>query len=420
MTTASRSVRLLMCLSILPLLAADWARFRGPGGSAVSDERGLPGEWSSSDSIVWRTDLPGPGASSPITFGDRIFLTCYSGYGLSEADPVDQKQLLRHVLGLDRRTGNILWNKQVAPKLPEQAYQGFQALHGYASSTPATDGERVYVFFGKTGVFAFDFSGEEVWQADVGSRTHNWGTATSPVLYKDFVIVNASVESGSLVALDKRTGSEVWRAPGMRSSWNTPTLVDVEGGRQELVVSVQGSILGFDPDNGKQLWQCEGIPDYVCPSVVAKDGVVYAIGGRQGAALAVRAGGRGNVTSSHVVWRQRGGSNVSSPVVFDKHVYWVSDQGMAFCLQADSGKIVYQERLPRAGRVYASVVAADGKLYAVSREAGTFVLALEPQFKQLAHNVMRDDRSIFNASPAVSNGQLLLRSDRALYCIGKE
>ena len=411
------------CLALLTCslaLAVDWPRFRGPGGSAKSDEKQLPVNWSSQENIVWKTELPGHGTSSPITSGNKVFLTCYSGYGLDESDPGDQQNLLRHVLCLDRTSGKVLWTDEVAPKLPEQEYQGFQALHGYASSTPATDGERLFVFFGISGVRAYDLSGKPLWQTSLGTKTHNWGSATSPVLYKNLVIVNSSVENGSLVALNKADGSEVWRTAGMRSSWNTPVLVDVPGGEQELAISVKGQILGIDPDTGDLLWSCSGIDDYVCPSVVAEKGIVYAIGGRSATALAVRAGGQGDVTESHRLWIAKAGSNVSSPVVHEGYLYWVSDRGVAHCLDAKTGEILYQERLPNAGRVYASVTLGDGKLYAVTREKGTFVLAAGPEFKLLAQNDLSPDDSIFNGSPAVSNGQLLLRSDRYLYCIGKK
>jgi hypothetical protein len=297
------------------------------------------------------------------------------------------------------------------------AFRGFQARHGYASSTPATDGSLVYVFFEKEGVFAFDFDGQQVWRTDVGQRTHNWGSGTSPVLYKNLVIVNASVESRSLIALDKKTGQEVWRVPGMQQSWNTPLLVDVSGGKQELVVSIQGSLLGIDPDRGDRLWQCRGIEDYVCPSVVAEGSVVYAIGGRQSTAVAVQAGGRGEVEP---LWTQRAGSNVSSPVVVGDYLYWVSDRGIAICLHRTTGEIAYQQRLPGSRiEAYASAVAADGKIYNVTRHSGTYVLAAKPEFEQLGHNVLDADTSTCNASPAISGGQLLLRSNRALYCIAR-
>jgi hypothetical protein len=405
---------------LLPCLAgADWPQFRGPGGSAVSADKGLPAQWSATENIVWKTDLPGPGGSSPVVWGNQIFLTCYTGYGASEANPGKLSDLRRLVLCLDRASGKIVWQDQVDPVLPEEEYEGRFTLNGYATSTPATDGKRVFVFFGKTGVLGYTAAGERLWQTSVGTRTDGWGSATSPVLYKNLVIVNASVESGSLVALDQATGKEVWRASGMRSSWNTPVLVDV-GDAHELVVAIKGKLLAFNPDSGEALWNCDAIDDYVCPSVVAKDGVVYAIGGRRATAVAVKAGGRGNVTETHRLWSVAAGSNVASPLVHDGHLYWVSDAGIAHCLKVDTGEIVYRERLPRAGRVYASVTLADGKLFSVSRENGAFVLAAAPEYKLLAQNSLSPDNSIFNASPVVSNGQLLLRSDQALYCIGQK
>jgi outer membrane protein assembly factor BamB len=399
---------------------ADWPGFRGPQGSAVSDEKGLPTKWSGTENLVWKIKLPGPGGSSAITLGDRVFVTCYTGYGIPGNSGGSQDQLRRHVLCLDRKTGRTRWDKVVEAKLPETGYRSFITQHGYASSTPATDGERLYVFFGKSGVLAFDLDGKQLWQTSVGTGTHGWGSGSSPVLYKDLVIINAGVESNALVALNKRTGSEVWKAPGIRRSWSTPLLVDVGGGKQELVISMEGTILGFNPGTGKELWKCEGINDYVCPSVAAKDGVVYAIGGRQAEALAVRAGGRGNVTKTHLVWEKNIGSNVTSPLVYGDHLYWVSDRGMAYCVKAKTGEQVYAERLPGNAQVYASAVAGDGTIYVVTRQKGTFVLPAKPKFEVLAHNTFEGDKSIFNASPAISDGRLYLRSNEFLYCVGKK
>jgi outer membrane protein assembly factor BamB len=416
-------LRFLLAATLLALtgLAADWPQFRGPGASGSSDERGLPVQWSDNENIAWKVELPGFGASSPITLGDRIFLTCYSDYGLDAENPGDTEDLKRHLLALERNGGRVIWDKVVAAEQPEQEYQGFQALHGYASSTPATDGKLLYVFFGKTGVFAFDpVTGQQRWRQSVGTGTHGWGSGSSPVLYKNLVIVNAHVESGAIVALDKQSGSEVWRTKGTKAPWNTPLLVDVPGGKTELVVSMKGEIVGFDPDNGERLWHCTGIDDYVCPSAIAHDGVVYAIGARKSAGLAVRAGGRGDVTETHRLWEVRKGSNVSSPVYHEGHLYWANEsKGLVYCVDAKNGEVKYEERLePRPDRIYASPLVADGKLYYVSRDRGVYVLAARPEFELLAHNALESDTSIFNASPVPSRGQLLLRSDRYLYCIG--
>lgn len=412
---------ILIALAAGPLFAGDWTQFRGPHGAGVSDETGLPLHWSANENLAWQTKLPGAGTSSPIVRGDHIYLTCYSGYGLDEADPGEMNDLMRHVVCVDRRSGDILWHKTFAPELPESKYQGNGARHGYSSSTPTTDGERLYVFFGRSGVFALNLdNGETLWQADVGDRTDGWGSSNSPLLYQNLLIVNASSESQSLVALDRTTGKEAWRTGGMQRSWTTPILVNAPDGQTELVVSVKDWLLGFDPASGKELWRAEGIHDYVCPSPVAHDGIIYALGGRQNTATAVRAGGRGDVTKTHVLWRTNKGSNVSSPVYHQDHLYWVHERkGTAYCLDAKNGEPVYEERIePRPGTVYSSPVIADGRLYIVSQNNGTYVLAAKPKFELLAHNTLDDD-SRANASPAISHGHIYLRTDRALYSIGK-
>lgn len=397
----------------------DWSQFRGPGGFGISNDKGLPVTWSATENIAWKAELPGAGASCPIIVGSRVFLTCYSGYNVPRQPRGDMDKLKLHVVCLDRDSGKIHWNMEVAPKLPEQAT--IRDQHGYTTSTPAADGERVYCFFGKSGVFAFDFAGKQLWQADVGAGLSGWGSAASPVLHGDLVIVNASVESESLVALDKKTGKEKWRAQGIRESWNTPLIVTNKDGKTELVVAIAGRILGFDPATGAQLWNCATeIGWYMVPSLVAHDGIVYCIGGRSGGSLAVRTGGKGDVTKTHRLWTGKKGSNVSSPVVHDGHLFWMHDnQGIAYCAEAATGKIVYEERVEGAGPVYASPVLADGKLYYVTRYGRMIVLAATPKYERLAVNEL-GDASTFNASPAIAGSRLYLRSDRFLYCVGSE
>lgn len=407
----------VLCFGTYVASGGDWSQFRGPGGLGTSDEKGLPAKWSATEDIVWKTELVGPGASCPVVAGDRIFLTCYTGYGL-EANKGDQKDLLRHLICFDRQSSKVLWKKEFQPKLPEHGYQGEGAYHGYAASTPLVDGDRLYVFFGKSGVFCFDLEGKEKWQASVGEGTHGWGSGTSPVVHGNLLIVNASIESGSLVALEKTTGKEVWRAKGINSSWNTPLLVN-DKQRAEVIVSVEGRLLSFNPEDGTPLWNADGVHRYVCPSVVAHEGVVYAIGGGH-TSLAVKLGGSGDVTATHTLWKKPLGSNVSSPVYHDGHLYWASDSGGFICCQnAATGETVYQVRLdPRPGTIWSSAVLADGKLYFVSQHNGTFVVAARPQFELLAHNVIQNDDSRTNASPAISHGQIFLRTDKFLYCIG--
>lgn len=417
------------CLALAALLAtafmfpaAAWTRFRGPGGAGTADATNLPAMWDSQKNVVWSTALPGPGASCPIVLDGRIYVTSYSGYAESIDEPGDMNALKRHLVCIDRASGKILWSKQFDAKMPESEYKGSNnTRHGYASSTPTTDGERLYVFFGLSGVFAFDFDGNQLWHADVGSGTHGWGSATSPVLYKNLLIVNASVESQALVALDTATGKEVWRAEGIKSCWASPILVDVAG-KQEVVLNVPKRLTAYDPETGKELWYCDGIDDgYLCPSVIAHEGVVYVTGARKNQTIAVRAGGQGDVTQTHVLWRKEIGSNVSSLVYLDGHLYGFHEsRGKAHCLDAATGETVYEADLePRPGLVYASATAADGKLYAPSQEDGVYVVAAKPTFELLAVNKFQDDASRTNASVVVDRNQLLVRTDKALYCIGQ-
>jgi len=396
----------------------DWPRFRGPSGMGASSASGLPVTWSDDENIVWKTPLPGPGASSPIVFGDRIYLTAYTGYLVPDQPGGSLDELKRHLIAVRRDNGEIMWNEAVPAKLPEESRI---RDHGYAANTPAADADRVYVFFGKSGVFAYDHAGGQLWQTDVGSKTSGWGTAASPVLYKDLVFINASVESESIVALDRQTGDEKWRAGGIREAWNTPVIVTADSGREELVIAAKGQVLAFDPDSGASLWSCKtDITWYMVPTAVAADGIVYYLGGRSGVAgLAVRAGGSGDVTATHRLWTSMKGSNVTSPVYLDGHLYWMHEKlGVAYCAKADTGKVVYEQRLDRAGQVYASPLLADGRIYYLTRNGRAFVLSATPQFNQLAMNEL-GDRSLFNASPAVAGNRILLRSDKYLYCLGE-
>jgi outer membrane protein assembly factor BamB len=410
-----RALILLSFAASSVAFGADWRQFRGPSGLGLSAEKGLPTSWSDTENVVWKTPLVGAGASSPIVVGDRIFVTAYTGYGVEEPGKGNLDELRLHVLCIDAADGKIRWKRELEPRQPESERV---RDHGYAAPTPVSDGKHVWVFFGRTGVFKFDLDGKTIWHVEVGDETHGWGCGTSPVLVGDVVVVNASVESGSLVALDQKSGKEVWRARGMKESWNTPLVVELSNGKKELVVSVQGLVLAFDPATGKELWRCKGIEDYVCPSIIAEAGIVYVVGGRQSRAIAIRAGGTGDVSDTNIVWEAKAGANVSSPVIRDGYLYGVSDRTtVAYCIRLSDGEVVFSERV--RGQPYASAVGADGKIYVVLRQGGTLVLAAEPTFKILATNRF-EDRSFFNASPAIANGRIYLRSDRFLYAIGKK
>lgn len=400
-----------------PPAVAAWGQFRGPNASGLAPESTPPARWSATASIRWKSPLPGPGASSPIIVGGRVYVTCSTGFG-GEQEGGDISGLQRHLIAFDRASGEKLFQRDVPARLPEQ--EEIRENYGYAGSTPASDGEMVYCFFGKSGVHAFTLDGEPRWEADVGSNLHGWGSAASPIVAGDLLVVNASVESESLIALDRRTGEPRWRAEGIRESWNTPILVTSPNGRSELIVAIFGSVLGLDPATGRQLWSCDtDIGWYMVPSLVTDGDRVYCIGGRTGGGLAVRPGGTGNVTRSHRDWWIDKGSNVPSPILHEGHLYWAHENNsIVYCADAATGEIVYEERLPRAGQIYASPVLAGDNVYYLSRDGRTFVVAAQPEFEQVAVNEL-EERGVFNAAPAVAGNDLFIRSNAYLYCIGE-
>jgi outer membrane protein assembly factor BamB len=404
--------------------AADWPQFRGPTGDGVTTDTKLPLEWDEKKNLVWRAELPGPGSSSPIISGDKVFLTSYSGYGLDVQEPGDPAKLTRHAICLSKKDGKILWQHEIKTDLPNKPYTGtYITTHGYASSSAVTDGKGVYFFMGNAGIHAFTVDGKKVWDVSVGEKAHEWGVGTSPILYDDLLIVNAAHESNQLLALDRKNGKTVWSATGFPASWNTPTIVKVDG-HDELVVSANGKLRAFDPKDGKELWSCQGIrAAELCPSVIAHDGVIYVLGHPGGKSMAVKAGGKGDVSATNVLWQAEKGSNVGSPVFKDGHLYFINDsKGIATCLNAKTGEVVYEQPLAsrqKRDRWYSTPLLAGDRLYCVGRQTGTYVLAAKPQFELLATNVISNDDSVSNASPAVSDGRIFLRSNKYAYCFGQ-
>ncbi len=409
--------------------AADWTQFRGPSGAGISSDSNVPVTWNNSHNLRWKFELPGPGSSSPLVLGDRVFVTCYSGYGVPKQSGGDMKSLTRHLVCVNRVDGKKLWSKTVPNDQPEDRYEGYISEHGYASNTPVTDGERVYCFFGKSGVVAFDLSGQQLWQTNVGTESSNrrWGSGASLLLHQDMVIVNASEESQSIRALDKATGKQKWKAAAssLELAYGTPALVTSKDGSTELVVAVPGEVWGLNLETGKLRWFAEhSLTGNICPSVIANGDLVYVFGGfRSAGSLALEAGGKDDVTQSHLKWSSRTSSYVATPVLFEGHLYWIDDRGQAYCINATSGEQVYRERvngLEGGGRpVYASPVVAGGKIYVPTRWNGVLVLPAKPKYEVLAQNKFEGDDSDFNATPAISNDELFLRSNRWLYCVGE-
>lgn len=433
---SNRKAILMKFLSLTTILlastihAADWPQFRGPGGSGISAEAKVPTTWSDTQNLLWKTALPGRGSSSPIICGERVFVTSYSGYGDGDETATPDK-LLRHLVCLDRASGKIMWDQTVAADLPEDAYSGFLTEHGYASSTPVTDDGRVYVFFGKTGALAYDFSGKQLWKVSLGKQSskRRWGSGASPLLYKNLLIVNAADESRAIHALDKLTGKEVWKAASdkLDLSFSTPALMDCGNGRIDLLVALPSELWALDPETGKQRWSAlTGIGGNISPSIAVAEGVIYVTGGfPQQGTVAIRGGGKDDVTKTNVLWSSEVASYVPSPIISGRNLYFVSDQAVATCLDAKTGKVIYQEPLPgisssgRGGKpVYASTILANGNLYAQTRKKGLFVFKAAPQFALVAQNNLVGDDSDFNATPAISGDRMFLRSNRFIYCVG--
>ena len=408
----------------------DWSRFRGPNGTGVSSETDIPTKWSETENLRWKTPLPGAGSSSPVLTADFVFVSSYSGYGEPGAGQGDEKSLQRHFSCLDRQSGKILWSKTIANEIDEDPFTGNGLpQHGYATNTPVTDGKQVFIFFGKTGVIAYDLKGNEQWRKSVGTSSGNrrWGSAASLILLDDKLIVNAAEESETIFALSKATGETIWKseAGSLELCYSTPAVVKVDENRTDLVVAVPEEVWGLNPDNGKLTWYVEtSLTGNLSPSVIVDGNKVFVFGGyRSKGSLAIKVGGKGDVTDSNVLWTSRSTSYVPTPVLDNGRLYWIDDNGFYHCLDAENGKSIDKQRVPMqsgGGRaVYASPLNINGKIYAQSRYNGLMVFEPGDKMDLVEQNTF-DDESQFNATPAVDNGQLFLRSDKFLYCVQQQ
>jgi outer membrane protein assembly factor BamB len=409
----------------------DWTQFRGPNGGSVSSSS-LPVSWTPSDNLAWKTALPGAGVSSPIVVGGKVIVTCYSGYGLDRQNPGDINKLMRHVVCLDAKTGKQLWKTDVKADPSEDPYTGIGVVaHGYASHTPVTDGKNVYVFFGKSGAFAFDLEGKQLWQTPLGKESDppRWGSSSSPILYNDLLIVTASAESQSIVGLDTKTGKEVWKqeASGLDFVWGTPVL-SKNGGKDELIVCVPRELWGLDPKTGKLMWFSQATEaDQASTSPYVHEGVVYAVTGRGGGTVAVRTGGSGDVTASNVVWTGRETARFASPLGYKSKMFLVSGDALTV-VDEKSGEKLKQMRLQggsnrgggmMGGTDYPSPIIAGDKLYYLKGNGEMYVFDTDGEFSQLSVNLVTSDTESFGGTPAVSDGRMYIRSDKHLYCVAQ-
>lgn len=426
------------------LLLSSWPQFRGPDASGRGDGANLPDAWSASEgkNIAWKTPIPGLAHSSPIAWGDRVFVTTaissrkdatfrpgLYGDGTASEDVTVHKW---NVIALDRRTGKVLWERTAYEGTPKEK-RHIKAT--YANATPATDGNHVVAFFGSQGLYAYDMDGRLLWKRDLGridagaydSPDYEWGTASSPILYKDLVIVQADQQKGSFVtALRLKDGSTDWRAERDElPSWATPT-VYTAGSRPELVTNAPKFIRGYDPLTGKELWRLGRSSNITAPTpIFEKDLIVVASGRRPTAPVfVVKAGARGDITlpekatsGGAVLWTREGaGSYMPTPVIHDGRLYVLKNQGILTCWDLRTGDKLYEERLPGVTSGFsASPVVADGKLYLSSEDGDVHVVRAGPKFEVIATNPMGQP---LMATPAIAGGLLLVRGERDLFAIG--
>jgi len=368
--------------------------------------------------VKWKVALPDRGNSTPIVWEDRVFLTQAEG-------------LRRTLMCFDRNDGKLLWQQGPTLAAPERTH----ALNPPCSSSPVTDGERVIAWFGTGGVWCWDLAGKELWHVDLGQQDHEWGYASSPILVGDLCVLNFGPgERSFLVALNKKTGAEVWRTkvpapstmegPGSQQhyagSWSSPIVIWKDG-RSQLVAALPGALRGFDLQTGKELWHCDGLNPLSYADPVFVDDAVIGMGGYGGFAIGMKLGGEGDVTASQRLWQEKhNAQRIGSGVVKDGFLYMVNEPGVIQCIEPKTGKVLWQERAKAPGGTassWSSLVLSGDRLYLVTQASDTVVLRAGPKFEQLAVNSLDDGLS--NSSLAVSNGELFIRTHKSLWCIGE-
>src|SRR5688572_2890758 len=383
-----------------------WPRWRGPSGQGFVSGTGYPDKWSATENVLWKVAVPGEGNSSPVIWGDRIFLTTARDGGRRLS-----------LLAFKRSDGSQLWEAFA----PEGRLESVHNKNGHASATPVTDGKLVYVSFGSRGLMAFDFDGKLAWRQDLGAMNNYWGTAGSPLLYKDRIILYQDQQRAEsfVAAFDAATGTQLWRSRRTATvGWGTPVAIRV-GNRDEIIVNGQYAVVAYDPNDGRELWRVSGTTMEVIPTVVVGHGLLYSSSGRAGPTLAIRPGGQGDVTSSHLAWSTpRGSPFVPSPILYGNQLYMVNDMtSIASSFDARTGKTVWQDRLGVAQRegFSSSPVAVDEKVFFTNDNGETFVLRAGPTFNLLHVNNIGETTL---ASPALVDGRWYIRTQNNMFAIG--
>jgi outer membrane protein assembly factor BamB len=440
----------LACLSLVLLgaggaAAQNWPSFRGPHASGVADGQNLPAEWSAEAglNVRWKTTLPGLSHSSPVVWGDRLFLTtAVSGagdvgfkaglYGEGTASE-DRSTHQWKVYALDKRTGEVEWERVAYEGAPKEK-RHIKAT--YANASPATNGEYVVAFFGSQGLYAFDFDGELAWKRDLGhldvgaydAPTYEWGPASSPIIYEGKVIVQVDTQKEDyLLALDVRSGETVWKTEREEQpSWGTPT-VRPSKDRVELITNGSNFIRGYDPDTGKELWRLGGSSNITTPTPVFNEDVIVVVSGRrpEKPIFVIRPGAVGDITlgendtvSQDIVWSLRGrGSYMPTPLLYRGYLYVLQNQGILDCYELATGKELYRQRIPHRGSGFSgSPVAADGVIYLPSEDGDIFAVKAGPEFELLAEHSIGE---LLMSTPALSDGMMYVRAHQNVYAIGR-
>src|SRR4051812_20644139 len=370
---------------------ANWPQWRGPAGTGVTSEKNLPLNWSTNQNVVWRTPLPERGNSTPVIWNNRVFIT-----------QAIEKEHRRTLMCFDRKQGKLLWQKGVTYPEKETTHE----TNPRCSASPVTDGEHVMASFGSAGLYCYDMEGKGVWHRNLGKQTHIWGNASSPVIQGDLCYLNFGPgERTFLIAVNKRSGETVWqhdepggdsgeKKPGQEKpvwngSWSTPIFPSVNG-REELILSYPGHVAAFDPKNGREIWTCAGLNPLSYTSPLYSDGIVVAMGGFGGMALAVRADGEGDVTATKRLWHHpRTKQRIGSGVIAGDHIYILDDPGLAECIELKTGKVLWEKRLQGPATTkdsWSSMVLAGERIYVINKGGDTFVLKADPNFEVLATN----------------------------------
>jgi outer membrane protein assembly factor BamB len=414
-----------LCILLLPASLpagadGDWPRWRGPNDDGMA--RGdAPLHWSDTEHISWKATVPGRGHSSPVVWGDRIFVTTAVPTGNaptgSGGSPPEHRFM---VLCYDRKTGKLLWERVARIATPHQAHHS--QYGSFASNSPITDGKHVIASFGSRGLYCYTLDGALVWQKDIGPLTmyNSFGEGASTALDGDQVVLALDHEGESfLVALDKNTGRELWRTPRQgNTNWSGPYITSYNG-RKQIVVSATREVCGYDLETGKLIWKARGLGQNTIPAPVAAGGLVFVMSGfRDPNLMAIRLGRDGDLTGTDaVVWQnQRGNSYTASPVLHDGKLYVLTDTGMLSCFDATTGKPYYQQqRLPKPYSFKSSPVGVNGKLYLASENADVIVVRMGEKFEVLATNTIQDQ--MFIATPAIVDGEIYLRGQNTLFAI---